>query len=265
MKQRVPHLLFLITVVVTFAFPVARGTTVEIIRAELREAQAEAEAAPKPDTAKPVTTADRVFSVPERETRIALALADLVTGARLNPVAPQVKSMKTEDDASVWAARTNLDTAVGLLTKLDDPRAVRMIAPLLAEKELLISNGAKTSTPAQECAAFALRELALHGVIDLGDPKSHAGLEKLRAWWNENHDHYGPIPAPLLAIDQRRLPPELPQAASPTSVAAETELVRPNPERVPRWNWKLPMLMTFAILFAVAAMELVRKRKPKDD
>jgi hypothetical protein len=265
MKQRVSLLLFLIPITFALGSPVATAITVEIIRAELREAQAEAETAPKPDTTKPVTAADRVFSVAGRETRIAEGLADLVIAARVNPDVPQTRSMAGENDASVWAARASLDTAMGLLSKLDDPRAVRLIAPLLAEKEMLLSNGAKTSTPAQECAAFALRELALHGIIDLGDPKSHAGLEKLRAWWNANHDQYGPVPAPLLAIDQRRLLPESPQPASPSSVAAEIELVRPNPEHFPRWNWKLPILMTFAILFAVVAMELLRKRKRKYD
>src|SRR5215207_8153170 len=60
-------------------------------RQELQAAREEAGLAEQPELAKPITTAERLFSVPERENRMAQAIAALTIAARSSPRAPVAK------------------------------------------------------------------------------------------------------------------------------------------------------------------------------
>jgi hypothetical protein len=163
-----------------------------------------------------------------------------------------------------WQARANLDTVLDLLTKLDDARAVRLIAPLLAENATLISSGTEKSTPAQERASFSLRELGLHGAIVLGVPGSHAGLDILRVWWNENHEKYGPVPEPLRTIDDARSLAQVTdiQPAIPSGTrAADGPLVWDAPEARRPSHVHIWVGCIGAILVGAIAAEVIRRRK----
>jgi hypothetical protein len=197
------------------------------VRSTIRGAREEAEKVPNIALRKPVTPADRIFANPRREEEIAMAMAELVrdarprsrvddfeaiyrqrkndaaTGEELRHLKKMIQKARDEEE-QVEEARENLESAIAALMKLADARIARFIAPLLNEDALPIQQGRTRIPPAQELAVRALSDMALQGLIELGQPRRAPSLEETQKWWQQHVAKLGPVPAPLRKLDGPR-------------------------------------------------------------
>jgi len=134
----------------------------------------------------------------------------------------------------VKEARRELNLIQDALSGLGDERAVRFLAPLLAEQSAPINYFTDSiSEPVQNVAAGRLGVLALRARLagtplpDDPNGKDRYALKTWRKWWAANRHRYEPLPEALAALEATR--GGLPEGAEPANPLEPRPGAAPDP------------------------------------